>query len=200
MEAYETEEQQVEALKKWWQENGKAIIAGAVIGLGGLFGWRAFQAHQLEQRELASDAYQAAQVQLNSGNLTAVENFIGEFGTSEYAALAALQLAKAQVDADDLSGAMEQLQWVADNSKDDVLVTLANVRLARLLIATEQLDAAEKSLATISAASWQSKVLALQGDIALQRGDHDAARTAYTESIALENDPVIKMKLDDLAQ
>ena len=37
MELYDTEEQQVEAIKDWWKENGKAVIFGAVIGLGGLF-------------------------------------------------------------------------------------------------------------------------------------------------------------------
>ncbi|PAR85254.1 YfgM family protein, partial [Vibrio cholerae] len=43
MELYDTEEQQVEAIKDWWKENGKAVIFGAVIGLGGLFGWRYYQ-------------------------------------------------------------------------------------------------------------------------------------------------------------
>ncbi|MGU3844696.1 YfgM family protein, partial [Vibrio diabolicus] len=43
MELYDTEEQQVEAIKDWWKENGKAVIIGAVVGLGGLFGWRYYQ-------------------------------------------------------------------------------------------------------------------------------------------------------------
>ena len=38
MNDYATEEQQVEAIKSWWQENGKAVVLGAVIGLGGLWG------------------------------------------------------------------------------------------------------------------------------------------------------------------
>ena len=39
---YETEEQQVEALKDWWAENGRAVIAGVVLGvvvIGGLGLW-----------------------------------------------------------------------------------------------------------------------------------------------------------------
>ncbi|MDH5355953.1 MAG: tetratricopeptide repeat protein, partial [Gammaproteobacteria bacterium] len=35
----ETDEEQVEKLKKWWQENGRSVIAGIIIGVGGLFGY-----------------------------------------------------------------------------------------------------------------------------------------------------------------
>jgi predicted negative regulator of RcsB-dependent stress response len=40
IEGYETEEQQVDAIKKWWHENGTMLIVGAVVGLAGLWGWR----------------------------------------------------------------------------------------------------------------------------------------------------------------
>ena len=43
MELYDSEEQQVEAIKDWWKENGKAVVLGVVVGLGGLFGWRYYQ-------------------------------------------------------------------------------------------------------------------------------------------------------------
>ena len=34
--AYENEDQQVEALKKWWQENWKALVAGLGLGVGAI--------------------------------------------------------------------------------------------------------------------------------------------------------------------
>ena len=40
MAEYETEEQQVEALKDWWKQNGLAVIGGAVLGVSALIGWR----------------------------------------------------------------------------------------------------------------------------------------------------------------
>ncbi len=52
MNFYDSEEQQVEAIKDWWKENGKAVIFGAVIGLGGLFGWRYYQDSVVEAREV----------------------------------------------------------------------------------------------------------------------------------------------------
>lgn len=41
-----TEEEQVEALKKWWKENGTAVIVGVVIGISAVVGfwkWREYR-------------------------------------------------------------------------------------------------------------------------------------------------------------
>ena len=38
MEIYNSDEQQAEAIKEWWKENGKAILIGAALGLVGMFG------------------------------------------------------------------------------------------------------------------------------------------------------------------
>ena len=51
---YETEEQQVEALKEWWAENGRAIIAGVVLGGVVIGGWGWWQSHRENQAVAAS--------------------------------------------------------------------------------------------------------------------------------------------------
>jgi len=57
---YETEEQQVEALKSWWAENGRAVIAGVVIGVVIIGGW-SFWKNRVESKTVAaSDAYSRA--------------------------------------------------------------------------------------------------------------------------------------------
>ncbi len=53
MDVYRTDEEQVEALRKWWLENGKSVIAGIVIGFSAIFGWRAWQDHTIVQAEAA---------------------------------------------------------------------------------------------------------------------------------------------------
>ncbi len=40
MEIYSSEEQQVEAIKRFWQQYGKAILGGVVLGLAALYGFR----------------------------------------------------------------------------------------------------------------------------------------------------------------
>jgi predicted negative regulator of RcsB-dependent stress response len=57
-EELRTEEEQVEALKKWWSENGKSLIVTLVVVLTGYFGWNGYQENQRAQGEAASSIYQ----------------------------------------------------------------------------------------------------------------------------------------------
>ena len=96
MDVYTTEEQQVEAIKKWWKENGKAVVIGAIIGLGGLYGWRYYQAEQDQQMERASDAYVQVVEAMTTKQADAdsiANQFVVE-NDSAYADLIELQLAK----------------------------------------------------------------------------------------------------------
>ena len=58
MEGYRTDEEQIQHLKKWWDENGKSIIGGIAIGLIAIFGWRSWQDYLVTQGENASDLYE----------------------------------------------------------------------------------------------------------------------------------------------
>ena len=53
----ETEEQQVEALKKWWTENASVMILGVAIGASVLFGWRYYDNYKIQHAEEASSLY-----------------------------------------------------------------------------------------------------------------------------------------------
>ena len=50
MEQYRTEEEQVEALRRWWNENGKSTVAVIVIALAAGLGWQAWQRESGNQR------------------------------------------------------------------------------------------------------------------------------------------------------
>ena len=100
MEQYRTEEEQVEALRRWWNENGKSTVAVIVIALAAGLGWQAWQRESGNQREQASDLYQAL---LRANDTPApssgpqgvelAERLKTEFSGSSYAQFAALQLA-----------------------------------------------------------------------------------------------------------
>jgi len=75
---YETEEQQVEALKEWWRENGRAVIAGVVIGVAGIGGWGWFQSHQEAQAVAASDGFSRTLESIDGGDATAVAKLATE--------------------------------------------------------------------------------------------------------------------------
>ncbi|HEQ3589529.1 YfgM family protein [Vibrio harveyi] len=204
MELYDTEEQQVEAIKDWWKENGKAVIIGAVVGLGGLFGWRYYQDSVIQASEAASQSYTTVMNALQTKGADAqadIQAFIDSNKVKEYSVLAALQLAKVQVDAKDLSAALEQLKWAQSNTKDAALTPLISYRIARIEAEMGNFDAANAELGKVTDAAWTGRIAELRGDIALRQGDKEAAYAAYTEAQqAADASPALQMKLDDLAK
>ena len=204
MELYDTEEQQVEAIKDWWKENGKAVIVGAVVGLGGIFGWRYYQDMQLSAQDAASQAYTSALTTLQAQGSDAAEAtqiFIEANSDSQYSVLAALQLAKAQVEAGDFDAALAQLQWAKANSKDEAVLPVITFRIARLFAEQEKYDQANAELDSINSTDWTGRIAELRGDMLLRQGDNDGAYKAYTEAQQqTDASQMLKVKLDDLAK
>ena len=54
MSTYQTDEEQVEAIKRWWKENGKSVIGGIVLRFAVIGGWQGWQGYQRNQGEAAS--------------------------------------------------------------------------------------------------------------------------------------------------
>ncbi|GMQ45615.1 YfgM family protein [Vibrio sp. 10N] len=204
MELYDSEEQQVEAIKDWWKENGKAVVLGVVVGLGGLFGWRYYQDSVVQAQEAASEQYSKAVesiVAKGADSSADVQAFIDTSKDSEYAVLAAMQLAKAQVEAGNFEDALTQLQWAQSNTKDAAITPLVTYRIARLMIESGDNAGARAELDKITDIAWAGRVAELRGDIAIREGDRDAAYTAYTEAQqAQDASQALQLKLDDLAK
>ena len=74
MEGYKTDDEQIEHLKRWWQENGKSIIGGITIGLIAIFGWRGWQDHLVSQGEKASDLYEQMSADLRQEETTETQS------------------------------------------------------------------------------------------------------------------------------
>ena len=204
MEVYTTEEQQVEVIKSWWKENGTSVLAGTVIGLVGLFGWRYYNELQQTNQEAASQAYNAMTAQLAKGDDAALEqakSFISAHQGDAYAELAALQLAAAAVKAGKLDLAAEQLTQVAANG-DESIKPIAALRLARVLKDQGKADEALAQLGKISNDAFKAQVAEVRGDVLLKQGKAEEARDAYqvaADAGGLQSSAELKLKMDDLA-
>ncbi|WP_116644240.1 tetratricopeptide repeat protein [Salinivibrio sp. HTSP] len=197
MDVYTTEEQQVEAIKKWWRDNGKAVVIGAVVGLGALYGWRYFQSQQLANQAQASQQYEQVLSGIESGDTVSLSELEGHEG---YRALAALQLAQKHVAQGELDSAQAQLKKAQQAVKDGALYGLVTTRLARVEAELENYSAALNELDKVTAESWTAKVAEIRGDVLLRQGDKQAARDAYAASLAAAESPTVNMKLDNLSQ
>ncbi|WP_158967619.1 tetratricopeptide repeat protein [Paraglaciecola sp. L3A3] len=202
MDQFETEEQQVEAIKRFWKENGTALIVGAVLGLGGLYGWRYYNDSQIETKEQASIAYEKAALELLSDDkgFSQAKSYIDTHSDTGYSLLMALELAKKAIDSEDLSEAAKQLEFVVSNTQVSAVKSVAQVRLARIQLEQGELDLALATADSIDDEAFTGASQEIKGDVYKAQKLFDKARAAY--SAALENNernPVLKMKLDNLA-
>ena len=209
MDVYRTEEEQVEAIKKWWKENGKSIVAGIVIGLTTIFGWRAWDNHTAMQAEAASKLYEemvTASRNNDRDNIRVYANrIITDYKSSTYGVFATLMLAKLAAEANDLKTAETHLRWVLDNNSQPELEHIARLRLANVLIAEGKLDQADKLLNVSKPGKFAARYDELRGDIFVKQGKTEEARQAYQQAlintVATEDaQSILQMKLEDLGR
>lgn len=184
---YETEEQQVEAIKNWWKENGAAIISGAVLGIGALVGWRGWIWYQENLATEASDIYVIVQDAVNNNDSAAIQSqadvLRSEYKSTPYASLATLYEAKTQSEKGDLAAAAESLRWVMDHSSQDTVKNVARIRLARVLVADNKLDEAAATINHALPKSYASLINEIRGDIYLAKGENEQAKQAYNQAV-----------------
>lgn len=205
MDVYKTDEEQAEALKRWLRENGVSLVTGVMLGLAVLFGVKSWNEYGERSHEAASNLYLQFQAASGKGLDDAIKQYdvlIKDYSNSEYAVLASLHMAKLQVDKGDAKAARAHLQWALDHAQGEGLKHTARLRLARLLVADGEIDAADKLIAGIADPSFTALYEELRGDIAQARGKFDEAHAAYVRALAAmpENLPgraLIEAKRDD---
>jgi predicted negative regulator of RcsB-dependent stress response len=202
---YLSEEEQVEALKKWWKDNGFSVLAGAALGLAGVFGWQAWSQHQEEIAEQASARFEQMRLASKAGHVESVvkqaEILMTEHEDSGYALFAGLLSAKVKQQEGDIDAAKTQLEWVVANGKDSSFQQMARLRLAHLLLGQGDIDEAADVIADAPVDNFAGEFAALRGDIAHARKDFAKAREAYQEALdkGVGDTSLVMMKMDDLA-
>jgi predicted negative regulator of RcsB-dependent stress response len=203
MSTYLSDEEQVEALKKWWKENGKSVIGGVVLGLLIVGGWRGWQHYDRGQGEAAAARYQQVLVAAQAGQAETAYSLAArleaESAGSPYTYLAALQVARLKAASGDKAGARGRLEWVRLNAEDPAIRQLANLRLARVLVDAGELDDAQRILDGAAKDAFAPELAELRGDVARARGEMAGARSAYEEALRGNPDnPLLRMKLEDV--
>ncbi len=212
MDPYRTEEDQIRALKQWWEHNGSSTLIGIGLALAIVFGWQWWHQRQQSAGEQAAMLYQQLLQAVESSAEDEVQRANALHLGGELLKIAAvsrlgdqtrLMLARIAVEKGDFAEAAQHLEAVLDRNFDVVrgalatriyglfgrasdpeLGALARVRLARVQFAAGKAD---EALATLEAAGtddflWQRHEL--RGDILRQRGDRGAALQAYQAASA----------------
>lgn len=201
------EQEQFEALKAWWKDNGNQMLGALLIVVVAMGGWRGWQYYQHQQANEAATLYQQFIEQLASNDAKRVNDAAAavtdKFASTAYAARAALIAAQVNEQGKDLARAKTQLQWVIDHAGEATLKDVARLRLAAVFLDEKNYADALKQLEAKHPDSFDGLYADLRGDVLSAQGKIDEARSSYKlayEKIDAKSmyRNLIQMKLDAL--
>jgi predicted negative regulator of RcsB-dependent stress response len=194
VEPYNTEEEQLEALRRWWNENGRSTLTAILFAVAAGFGWQAWKANEVQQQEQASDVYQRLVQTMETGDtaedtqerIDLAKQLLSDSDDSTYAQFAALRLAAMAVNDGKLPEAEAQLRWVLGNaSQGSDIAQVAQLRLARVLASTGDTEQALAILNEGGSGTYGASYAAARGDVLFAVGRNDEARDAYRQALTL---------------
>ena len=190
-----TEQEQIAAAKQWFKENGMPIIIGIVVAVSSYSGWNFYQNYQTKQVATAAQIYQkfdeAMQlIVANSQESTEqidvaahlTEQLQNDFDSNMHAILATLQMARVEVERNNLEQAKQYLLWSSDRVPDEGLQQVVDYRLAQV---EHSLGNAEAALQLLNKDNnnFSSMYQELRGDILIQQSRIEEAVAAYQKAL-----------------
>lgn len=198
--------EQSERVQQWLRQNGLSIVVGIAIGLVGIFGWQQWNKHKDAHQTEASNLYQQIQVAVASGKTESADQLtdqlLKDYTDSTYAVFAMGDRAERQAQAKQLDKALESLGWAESHAADPNMKALAQVRIARVLLAQGKGADALAALDRMPPKAYDGVAQELRGDVLVKLGRPDDARKAYVAAKAAMGESApqsVQMKIDDLA-
>jgi len=213
MSNYETDDEQVQAIKDWWKSNGTALLSGILVVALSWGGWAYWKNNKIANATIASSTFEMLQISMEQNRFGEVARealkLIADQPKSPYSAGSALLLAKFYVEKDDVDKAMEQLTWVATNAQDDSIKLIGFLRKANLQLQAGNFSEAEYSLVTANdlqlGLAEQANLDYAKASVFLAKGN--LVKTAEFLTKVVENKEVsanllalARLQLNDVAQ
>ena len=183
-----TEDEQVEALKRWWKRyNGIITVLFSVVLLI-MAGFKYWTWHEEKVTQQASNTYEHLMLAFSNHDNKGIRGYanqlITDYGNTVYADAARLTLAKLYVARENYTRAQDQLIYVASHSKMPALQQVAMIRLARIFAANKAYDKALVELAKVKDTTYLPVVNELKGDIYAATGRYEQAVSFYRQAIS----------------
>jgi len=207
VDEYLSDEERLEMAKKWWLENYKSIVAGALIAVVVVGGWRYWQYRSTARSQTAAALFEKLAGSMAAKDQDGAEktgkDLMDNYADTPYAAHAALALAQLQSSTGKPADGEQTLEWAMKNAKDDGLKLLARLRLARVKLSLNDAQGALDTLNGADAGGFAPLYDDLRGDADAKLGKNDDARAAYQKALEgwsdnLGDRSLVEMKLGGL--
>jgi len=187
MAAYDLDEQeQIAQLKAFWSKFGNSITWLLTLIFSAIAAWYGWQWYIRNQALQAGVVYEQFEKAVKEKNIPLVKETTGKliesFGSTAYGQMAGLQAAKALLEGNDAKSAKAQLEWVANNAKDQSYRVIARVRLAGILLDEGALDEALKLLNPSIVPALEPLVLDRKADVLVAQNKLEEAKTTYLQA------------------
>lgn len=207
MDSMDTEREQLAQIKKWIHENGLSIALGIIVGLGGVYGWKAWQENRIvDSQEISANLHnivRALDGTRPDAAETAAKSSLSAMRDGLYADMARLLLARALVEQGKLEDAVRPLAEVIGRGEASMLAPLARIRLARIHIETSKFDEARALLAEQPPTAYTALYEEVRGDIYYAQGNIQLAGESYLRAQRQAgnsaNTETLRMKIDGLS-
>jgi predicted negative regulator of RcsB-dependent stress response len=208
MDTYISDKEQIEMIKKWWQENGMFTIISIISALVISFGWRYWQNHKNQEMAVASILYEQMLSHEINHQYSDVEFDVTGLQTiyakTPYASLAAFMSAHNAINNNNLSAALEKFDWVIANAKSADFKQIAKLRKARILLEMKKFNEAVEVLSKVNSIAFITLINEVRGDIYAAKGDKSSALSYYLNALGslsqdAPNRSFLQMKINQVS-
>ncbi|MGH8474596.1 MAG: YfgM family protein [Methylococcales bacterium] len=205
MEIYDTDDE-LDIVKKWFIENGRAALIGLIIGIACIVGWNGWQNYKNNRGKEAADFFQELLKISDKDQSDSLLNFAkriqSDYAGSTYANYAGFFLAKLAVETGKFDEARKELERIVANSSDSSIKNIARLRLLRILLdqgkAQEALDLVNRAGVSING-KFEAAYDELKGDAHVALGQEREARSVYQRAVELgRKSTLLDLKISDL--
>lgn len=203
-----SEKEQLDAMRSWWQENGRYVIGGVMLGVAMLVGWNQWRGGIAETETAASALYEDVMSATGVGNLDAASvaatELFADYAATIYAAQARLAMARLYMDKGRDQDAADVLRVLVESGGDTEIQLIGRLRLAKVLLYQDKAEEVVDLLQGQGEHAFAARYSEVLGDAYTALGSYAEAEAAYT--VALLDDPavrtvdnaLIQLKLNDL--
>ena len=205
-----SEKEQIEIIRNWWKENGTYVIAGIVLGVGGIFGFNQWRSTQVETQLEASVLFENLVEEVEENRMEPAESIATEiyagFGETIYSDQARLAMARLYMDQGRDQDAADTLAAMLDNAANEEMQLVARLRLAKILLYQGKPDEVLTLLDAYTETGFAARYNEALGDAHFALGQYELAEQAYTAALEDPNaastidQNLLQMKINDLPE